>query len=323
MKLSERENVVIDRHLAAGLHDGVRVAQSNDLSSVFYKHSGRLWVHRNNGRKQTIQDLYFYSCLSALGTMTASHPVKLWDLRRRLTGREMARAQGFPDHMILPTPQSMQHKLFGNAVCVPCAAFAIDHVVPRNSSAVRHIDLCAGIGGFSFALSLARPSSTTIAFSEINPYAVRCFASNFPSAGDLGDATTVNEWPACDLLTAGFPCQPFSRSNSRVRRDQHVSLNFVDVVLNAICSSQPTSVVLENVPTFPTVGKQQYDRLMDTLHNMGFHTHENVLNSHDWGVPQHRKRLYILGSRLLRPHLPSQPDTPLPSRILQDILERE
>lgn len=324
--LSERECDAIDRHVAAGLRDGVRVVQPRGMFSVFYEGSGRLWVHRDNPRKQTLQELYFYSSHSTLGTMTASHPVKLWDLRRRLTGREMARAQGFPDTMILPTPVSVQHKLFGNAVCVPCAAFAIEKTLDRgrpssSSATLRHIDLCAGVGGFGFALSAVVPNSTTIAFSEIQPHAVQCFAQNFPDATPLGDATHVEDWPECELLTAGFPCQPFSRSNSRVRRGTHRSLDFVDVVSRAVKSSNARFVVLENVCTFPTVGKPQYDRLMDTLHSLEFHTDQAVLDAHDWGVPQHRKRLYIVASRTTVPHLPSLPDQPVAPRIVRDILE--
>ena len=217
--------------------------------------------------------------------------------------------------MILPTSQ--YSRLFGNAVCVPCAAFAISRICNENER-IRHVDLCSGIGGFSFALEKHVHVVSHVGFSEIMQAAKRCYIQNFPDTPDLGKAEKA-VWPQCDLLTAGFPCQPFSCSNSRYRRENHKSRNFYEVVLNAISCSGATRVVLENVPSFRTTGHEQFEDMMETLKKLGFHTSCQVLVSTDSGVPQQRRRLYIVGSKLSRPLSWERPRVAVAT--LQDILE--
>ena len=297
-QLSEREKRVVEKHvLESGMRDGVRVLQWEGAWSVYFSKSGRLWVHNDTARKQAYQELYFYSAKSVVGTITCSHPIKLWDKKRYLTARETARLQGFPEAMILP--MSQYSRLFGNAVSVPCAAFAISRVCDSNER-IRHIDLCSGIGGFSFALGMHVDNVVHVGFSEIMKAAKECYLHNFPDAPDLGDAH-VASWPQCDLLTAGFPCQPFSCSNSRIRRTNHRSKDFYEVVLNAISRSGATRVVLENVTSFQTVGREKFQHMLQMLKTWGFHMSCQILDSTNSGIPQKRKRLYMVGSKLAEP----------------------
>ena len=191
--------------------DGQRVRQWEGATSVYFADSGRLWVHNDTPRKQAYQELYFHSLQSVCNTLTCSHPIKFWDLERYATPRELLRIQGFPEDFVAPVTSAT--RLVGNAVAVPCAAHACACV--GDSGRVTHVDLCAGIGGFSCALrSVCTPSG--VGFSEVAPASIRCFQQNFPDVpclGDAEDATVV--WPTCDVLTAGFPCQPFSSANSR------------------------------------------------------------------------------------------------------------
>lgn len=319
--LSERQRSVVERHLAeAGLRDGVRVRQWDGFSSVYSAANGRLWVHRDNPRRQVLQELYFHSLAGTCGTMTCSHPVALWDLRRRLTARETARVQGFPDAMRLPAAR--MHRLFGNAVCVPCAAHAIAHVLaahPPAARVVRHFDLCSGIGGFSFALRRVAERSECVGFCEVEPNAIRCYADNFPDAPAFGDAHEVRSWPECDLLTAGFPCQPFSSASTKAQRSQHKSRDFADTVCAAVAGTRATSVVLENVPNFRTVGRAQHERLLRFFRTHGFSVQEAILNAAHYGVPQERKRLFIVACNSRCPPLVPLPP---PSRraVLGDVV---
>ena len=321
--LSERENAVVERHLAeAGLVDGARVHQWDNAVSVYYHDSGRLWVHRDNPRKQAYQELVFHARHSVANTLTCSHPLKFWDLRRHATPRETARVQGFPDSFRLP--KARVHRLFANAVGVPCARHAVSCVVDEEDPTLRFVDLCAGIGGFHVAATQAHPRAECVGFSEIFLASVRCYRDNFPDAPALGDATRVTEWPACDLLCAGFPCQPFSNCNNRVMRADHAHKDFFHVVLDAIRATGATRVVLENVPTLLTNGRERWDELRDALQDeLGFRLDAHVLNAHDFGLPQTRRRLYIVGRRDGVPPRPLAEHARRPGATLGDICEHQ
>ena len=295
MALSAKEEQVIRTHFrVAGRRQGVRVLQWTGFYSTFNPATGRLWVHNDTPRKQTLQELVFVSCDSEAPTLTCSHPLKLWDILRRLTARETARLMGFPERMRLP--DARYHRLFSNAVVVDCARWAISRVCSRGES-LRHLDLCAGVGGFAFAARAVSAHVRCVGYSEIYPAAIACYAANWPHAPALGDATAVERWPRADLLTAGFPCTAFSKSNSRARRLIHRDRDFVEVVLHAIRCSSVSRVVLENVPQFETQSGDRYERLLDTLDDWGFRVDVAVLDARDFGVPQQRKRLFIVGRR--------------------------
>jgi len=318
--LSERERRVVDHHLKeAGMRDGARVVQWPGATSVFFLDTGKMWVHNNTPRKQAKQELYFHSVNSIASTITCAHPLKFWDLRRHATPREMARIQGFPESFILP--RTCPVRLFGNAVAVPCATHAVSCVV-EPTECVRHLDLCAGIGGFSIALKRATSMSRCVGYSEISPAAIKCFTANFPEAPSLGNAQDVESWPACDILTAGFPCQPFSVSNTRERRNKHRNREFFRVVLDAVRLSKATRIVLENVASIVNTGNEQWSTLCDTLRNeLGFTLEYAVLDAKDFGVPQTRKRMYIIGRNDGIPFKSVKKFTPTPCVRLSSILE--
>lgn len=296
--LSDREHTVIRTHVKESqMVDGVRIRQWEGAWSVYYSKSGRLWVHNDDTRKQSFQELYFYSRPSVVGTLTCSHPIKLWDEQRYLTPRETARLQGFPDAMHLPDTQ--YQRLFGNAVAVPCAAYALSRVC-RRTEKIRHIDMCAGVGGFSFALASVVDHPTCVGFSEVMKAAIRCYTKNFPSAPALGDAHTA-AWPECDLLTAGFPCQPYSGSNTPDRRVSHKHRDFYTTVLDAVQRSRATRVVLENVMSIQTLGAHVLERVTRTLQDWGFRVSHQVLDSIHSSLPQRRQRLYIVASKVRDP----------------------
>jgi DNA (cytosine-5)-methyltransferase 1 len=247
----------------------------------------------------------------------------LWDRRRYLTPRETARLQGFPDWVRLP---SQYIPLLGNAVAVPCAVHACraafeDGIVPRTM-----VDVCAGMGGFTVAAQQSVRTGVEgvalqcLGFSETNKAAVAAYLDNFPHVPALGDMATVVTWPKCDLFLAGFPCQPFSNST---RRRKHPDRHAVHHVLRAIRSSHPLYLVLENVPGLLTNGAEVWDALMHALTSeLGYTIAFATLNASDFGVPQHRKRIYIVGRRDGRPIRLSSVPTPLrPACTLQSVLD--
>lgn len=318
------ETVGIDVSLdgrARTFENGVRVRQWEGASSVFFEDTERLWVHNHHPRLQSFQELYFHSVRSVCNTITCSHTVKFWDLRRQASVREHARIQGFPDTFV--PPERRWNKCIGNAVAVPCARHALSRVVDDGED-VRHLDLCAGIGGFSVALAQVTSRVSETYFSEIMPAAIACYSKNFPTARPLGDAYAVTEWPRVDLVTAGFPCQPFSTANT-YKSKADTRRDFFEQVLVAIRESGAARVVLENVPHLRTMdGGARFDRILDTLHSWGFRVDHAVLNSAEFGVPQVRKRLYICARRDDDgPMRPLSDYAPCAPAVLGDIIDRE
>ncbi len=324
--LSQTSMGIIDTHLSHArdeetgvIADGARVLQRENASSVYHSTTGRLWLHNHTSRRQTYREHNYYSRQSVSGALVCSHPLKLWDLRRHLLPREAARVQGFPDAFRLP--RTRFHRLLANAVAVPCAAHALSRVVGADEEGVTHIDLCAGIGGFSVACKRVNPKATTIGYSEVLPYAKECYEDNFPGVQDLGDATVLTtEWPSCTLLTAGFPCQPFSGANSRDKRKGHTHRRFYETVLDAVDRTHAQRVVFENVSNLVTTGNEEWEALLRGLAERGFETHHSILNALDFGLPQDRKRVYLVGRRDPSLLAPPPPPPVLPRACLGDVL---
>lgn len=308
--LKPKDLAIIDKHFgAAGHADGARVTQWENGISQYYADSGRMWMVKDNKRRHMYQQHFYHASHSVASTLTCTHPLKLWDLRRYATPRETARLQGFPESFVLPATR--YNKLFGNAVAVPCARFAASHVCDA-AEEITFVDVCAGIGGFHLGVTGACPRARCVGFSDICPAATACYRANFPDAPALGDATQA-AWPQCDLLCAGFPCQPFSTCNTRTAREDHANRDFFLVVLDALRATGAKRVILENVPTLMFHGAERWAELRHALvEDLGFALDHAVLNAHDFGLPQKRKRLYIVGRRDGVPPGALEADKPVP-----------
>lgn len=297
--LTEKQASILDRHFAAHPPGGelTRVWQWEGASSVYNPKTGRLHVHKHDRRKSAKQEFVFESARSVCSTVVsqAAHTVKLWDLRRQLTPRELARLQGFPENFALP--RTRYHSLFGNAVAVPMAAYGCAAVLGADADGpVRFLDVCAGIGGFHLGMMRAAPAAVCVGFCEIKGAAVECYSSNFPSAPALGDARTT-AWPDADVLCAGFPCQPFSRAQQKMEPIAHPSFDFFRYVLRGIDESKARGVVLENVTALLSTGKDVFDTLRSELRERGFRVLHQVLDARDFGLPQRRRRVIVVARR--------------------------
>jgi len=158
------------------------------------------------------------------------------------------------------------------------------------------IDLFAGIGGFR--IGLERLGGRCVFSSEIDKHAVATYKRNFGET-PAGDITKIpaEEVPNHDVLCGGFPCQPFSVSGKQLGfEDARGTLYFE--VMRLVSAKRPRAVFLENVANY--VRHRNGDTLRRTLSMLeseGYHTSHAVLNASDFGVPQARKRLYIVGVR--------------------------
>lgn len=122
--------------------------------------------------------------------------------------------------------------------------------------------------------------------------------------GDIDgrDITTVpvEDIPACDIITAGFPCQPFSNAgNRRGVYDQRGELYLE--CLRIIESKNPKVVLFENVKGLLSSkhqsGKKLIDVIKEDLENLGYQVNYQVINASDYGVPQNRERMILIAFR--------------------------
>lgn len=158
------------------------------------------------------------------------------------------------------------------------------------------IDLFAGIGGFRIALE--ELGANCVFSSEWDKHACITYSANFNDLPE-GDITKINEKdiPNHDILAAGFPCQPFSVSGKRLGFEDTRGTLFFDVA-RIIKYHSPRLVILENVKNFETHDKGQTLKVVkSTLTNLGYSVFYKVINSSQYGLPQNRKRIFILGFR--------------------------
>lgn len=161
---------------------------------------------------------------------------------------------------------------------------------------VKAIDLFAGIGGFHLALESF--GVEIIYASEWDKKATETYERNF-NLKPAGDITKINEKdvPAHDILCAGFPCQAFSISGKQLGFADSRGTLFFDVARIAK-EKQPKILFLENVKNLAVHdGGKTFRVIMNTLDEIGYSPYASVLNGADYGIPQSRKRIYIVAFR--------------------------
>lgn len=160
------------------------------------------------------------------------------------------------------------------------------------------IDLFAGIGGFRIAFQ--NLGGQCVFSSEIDKYACQSYAHNF---GDIpfGDITKISEKdiPDHDILTGGFPCQAFSIAGKRGGFNDTRGTLFFEVA-RIIKEKQPKAFFLENVKGLVNHRQgQTLQVILNTLReDLGYIVPEpQIINAKDFGVPQNRERIFIIGFR--------------------------
>ena len=158
----------------------------------------------------------------------------------------------------------------------------------------RFIDLFSGLGAFRLALESL--GAECVFSSEINQSARDVYLKNFGEE-PVGDITNVDEKkiPEHDILCAGFPCQAFSISGKQRGFEDSRGTLFFDVA-RIVKVKRPKVVFLENVRQFATHdGGKTLKVVKQTMEDLGYTFHQKVLNAVDYGIPQKRERLIILG----------------------------
>lgn len=160
---------------------------------------------------------------------------------------------------------------------------------------VRFIDLFAGIGGFRLAAS--RVGGECVFACEIDEEAQNAYESNWDEEIDASDIRDVDgdEVPEHELLLAGWPCPSFSIIGDKEGLEDNRGSLFFEIV-RLIESTEPDAFVLENVKHAKNMNEGAVmDVITDELEGVGYTVDWRVLNALDFGVPQHRERLIIVG----------------------------
>lgn len=190
----------------------------------------------------------------------------------------------------------------------------------RITSNFTFIDLFAGIGGIRIAFESI--GGKCVFTSEWNEHCQLMYEANFGEK-PLGDITKIHasEVPNHDVLTGGFPCQAFSIIGNRHGFTDTRGTLFFDIE-RILRAKRPKAFLLENVKQLTTHDKGRTLKVvLDHLVALGYFVHYKVLNGLDFGVPQKRERIILVGFNRDYPF--EFPTNGLDSKSLSDILEPE
>jgi len=201
---------------------------------------------------------------------------------------------------------------------------------------MKYLDLFSGIGGFTLGIQQAyenkknrvslekqtrsrgnlspkgdssdiksksfrdSPEPSCVGYSEIDRYAIQIYEKHFPKHKNYGDITKINvsELPDFDLLLGGVPCQSWSIAGKRGGfEDERGNMWFE--CFKILRAKQPKYFLFENVKGLLSHDRgKSMERICEELCECGYAIDFEVLNSKNFGVPQNRERVFIIGFRL-------------------------
>lgn len=162
-------------------------------------------------------------------------------------------------------------------------------------SRLKFIDLFAGIGGFHIALE--RLGHQCVFASELSVELRDLYEKNYGIACN-GDITKIDikQIPPHDILCAGFPCQSFSKAGNQKGMKEARGKLF-DEIIKILAYRKPRYFILENVRNLLSHNKgATWEYIADELHRLGYYIDNKVVSPHFIDIPQHRERVFIVGS---------------------------
>lgn len=171
------------------------------------------------------------------------------------------------------------------------------HPNPRNDHELRGISLCAGVGGLDLGLHIAEPTYRTVCFVERNGFSASALVARMADAC-LAPAPVWDDLKSFDgrpwrgrvhILTAGYPCQPFTLSG--LRKGENDPRHLWPDVARVTAEVAPEWVFFENVPGHLTLGLQD---VTGDLQDLGYRVAARVVSAAEVGGSHTRERLFIL-----------------------------
>lgn len=168
---------------------------------------------------------------------------------------------------------------------------------------LRLIELFAGIGSQTQALTNIGVPHTVVGISEIDKYAIQSYEAMHGKVNNFGDIRAIKELPSADLWTYSFPCQDISVAGkgAGIKEGTRSGLLFeVERLLNVANEegTLPKYLLLENVKNL--VSKKfigDFNRWLEFLESLGYKNYWQVLNAKDYGIPQNRERVFCVSIR--------------------------
>ena len=168
-----------------------------------------------------------------------------------------------------------------------------------NNKRYTFIDLFAGLGGFHKALESL--GCVCVFASELKEDLQKLYQINYPTTRIEGDITKIDpkDIPDHDILCAGFPCQPFSQAGKRQGfNDEKDRGNLFNYICDILDAHKPRYVILENVANLKGHDKgNTWNTISNRLDELGYSVKDEIISPHQFGIPQHRKRIYIVCQR--------------------------
>jgi len=165
---------------------------------------------------------------------------------------------------------------------------------------ITHVSLCAGYGGIDLGLARAIPNLRTIAFSEIEAFACANLVAKMekglldiaPIWTDLKTFPWAEFRDRVDILSGGYPCQPFSAAGKRLGTEDPRHL--WPYISNGIAAMRPSVCFFENVEGHISLGLPD---VIEDLGRMGYRSTWGIFSASEVGAPHQRKRVFIMAHR--------------------------
>ena len=172
---------------------------------------------------------------------------------------------------------------------------------------IKTLSLFSGIGGFEKALKNIGVEYDLVGYSEIDKFASKSYSviHEVPETKNLGDITKINEKELprdIDLVTYGFPCQDISSAGygKGLFNDDGTKTRsglFFDA-LRIIEETKPKYAIAENVKALTSKKfKSEFELVLKSLDEIGYNNYYQVLDAKNYGIPQHRERVFIVSIR--------------------------
>jgi DNA-cytosine methyltransferase len=187
---------------------------------------------------------------------------------------------------------------------------------------MRYGDLFSGMGCFPLALKQLGIRIKYKFACDNDRHCKRNLLHNFRPEQFFDDIRDIKELPKVDVLTAGFPCQPFSMANRNNGGERHKSHDLFTELYRCLLLCDPDTFIFENVRglTFKN-NKDYFQYICDKLDESEYDWNYKIMDSKDYGSPMRRSRVYFIGHKKTIPNSPKFPIKHEPFCYLSDILD--